>query len=347
MTPVTLNQFEFIEMSATNPHALDEFLTNMGFAVIASDRTNQIDLYQQGNARIIANHDPYSIAKELAHKRAPFSFTAMGLSCDNLQKSLDHLKSMDAPFIQTDNALPLPGLTSLGETVIYLLDSNNPEDFFSSFFSLKKENESTNQSSVGLILIDHLTGHVPQGELDQWHAFFTTFFDLDIVYDYPIDFNKTHYRFSALQSKNGKIRLPVNEATDDISTVAEFLRMDHGAGYQHVAFQTQDIYNAVEALMKQGIHFMNMPDTYYDLLEERFPGHKESLSDLKRLQISVDGRRNEEGNYDLLLQIFTKMMIKPIFFEVIQRKNFDGFGEGNTVALSKALELDQMQRGVL
>lgn len=343
-----LKKFEFIEMSTQNPKNLDHYLQQMGFVLTGSDKSNQVDLYEQDNCKVIVNLDPQSHAYQLATKRAPYLITSMGWSVEGLDQAILSLKAKDAPFYNgSQNILPLPCIEGLGDTLIYLLDANNTDQFFKTYFSLYKATPPA-PSPFSLTEIDHLTGHVLQGDLEKWHHFYQHFFGFKVKKDFGVHFNKTHYRFSALISPNGMIRLPINEALDDVSTVAEFLNMANGAGYQHIAFQSNNIYAAVESMLKNGISFMSMPDTYYELIDKRFPNHNESLEDLKRLQISIDGV-NEVSDKEnrTLLQIFTKMLIKPIFYEVIQRKNYDGFGEGNTEALSQALELDQFRRGVL
>jgi 4-hydroxyphenylpyruvate dioxygenase len=146
-----------------------------------------------------------------------------------------------------------------------------------------------------------------------------------------------------MTSPCGKIRIPINESADDRSQIAEYLEAYRGEGIQHIALATRDIYATVEALRGRGAAFMDVPEPYYERVDERLPGHGEDLARLKRDRILIDGAPGG----GLLLQIFTQTMIGPIFFEVIERKGDEGFGEGNFRALFEAVERDQVRRGVL
>ena len=146
-----------------------------------------------------------------------------------------------------------------------------------------------------------------------------------------------------MTSPCGRIRIPINESSDDRSQIQEYLDAYHGEGIQHIALHTSDIYRAVDALRANGVELLDSPDTYYELVDKRLPGHGEPLGELKKRKILIDG--NPAGGF--LLQIFTKTMIGPIFFEIIQRKGDEGFGEGNFRALFESMELDQVRRGVL
>ena len=148
-----------------------------------------------------------------------------------------------------------------------------------------------------------------------------------------------------MTSPCGKIRIPLNESQDDKSQIEEFLREYKGEGIQHIALGTSDIYHAVDIIAERGIEFQDTPETYYELLPKRILGHAENIAELKKRQILMDGAPTE--GQGLLLQIFTKNVIGPIFFEIIQRKGNEGFGEGNFKALFELIELDQMRRGVL
>jgi 4-hydroxyphenylpyruvate dioxygenase len=150
-----------------------------------------------------------------------------------------------------------------------------------------------------------------------------------------------------MTSPCGKIRIPINESSDDKSQIAEYLDLYHGEGIQHVALSTGDIYATVEAMQASAVAFQDTIDTYFDLVDKRLPGHGESLEALRRLRILIDGATHQGAPNELLLQIFTQPVIGPIFFEIIQRKGDEGFGEGNFRALFESIELDQIRRGVL
>ena len=129
------------------------------------------------------------------------------------------------------------------------------------------------------------------------------------------------------------------------SMIEEFLKDYKGEGIQHIALGTGDIFESVETMRDRGVKFQDTIDTYFDGIDARLPGHGENVNRLRADRVLIDGAPSE--GQGLLLQIFTENMIGPIFFEMIQRKGNEGFGEGNFKALFESIELDQMRRGVL
>ena len=200
-------------------------------------------------------------------------------------------------------------------------------------------------NSVGLTYIDHLTHNVHRGQMDKWAGFYEQIFNFREIRYFDIEGQQTGLVSRAMTSPDGKIRIPLNESQDEHSQIEEFLRDYRGEGIQHIALGTDDIYEAVETLRERSLRFQDSPDTYYEQLDARVPGHGESQQRLRADRILVDGAPTE--GQGLLLQIFTENQIGPIFFEIIQRKGNEGFGEGNFKALFESIELDQIRRGVL
>jgi len=200
-----------------------------------------------------------------------------------------------------------------------------------------------------LVAIDHLTHNVHRGRMQEWSNFYERLFNFREIRYFDIEGKLTGLKSKAMTSPCGKIRIPINESTDDRSQIQEYLDAYHGEGIQHVALSTGDIYATVEKLFASGVHFLETPATYYAMVDNRLPGHGEDLDRLRRNHILIDGTPAKDGDASggLLLQIFTKTVIGPIFFEIIQRKGDDGFGEGNFRALFESIEQDQINRGVL
>ena len=196
---------------------------------------------------------------------------------------------------------------------------------------------------VGLTLIDHLTHNVRRGNMDVWSGFYERLFNFREVRYFDIEGKRTGLFSRAMTSPCGKIRIPINESQDDKSQIEEYLEQYRGEGIQHIALATDDIYSTVDALRERGIVFQDTPDTYYDGIAARVPGHQEAVEELRRRRILIDG--NGVSGEGILLQIFTQTVIGPIFFEIIQRKGNEGFGEGNFRALFESIELDQIRRG--
>jgi 4-hydroxyphenylpyruvate dioxygenase len=199
----------------------------------------------------------------------------------------------------------------------------------------------------GLSYIDHLTHNVHRGRMKEWADFYERLFNFKEVRYFDIEGKLTGLKSKAMTSPCGKIRIPINESSDDKSQIAEYLALYHGEGIQHIALGTDDIYATVDGMKRQGVEFQDTLETYYDLVDKRLPNHGEKLADLKRLRILIDGATHQGAPNELLLQVFTQTVIGPIFFEIIQRKGDQGFGEGNFRALFESIELDQVRRGVL
>ncbi len=201
-------------------------------------------------------------------------------------------------------------------------------------------------AGAGLTTIDHLTHNVHRGRMGEWADFYTRLFNFREIRYFDIEGQVTGVKSKAMTSPCGKIRIPINEeGQDKAGQIQEYLDLYHGEGIQHIALATDDIYATVEGLRRAGVEFLGTPDTYYELLDKRLPGHGEAVERLRADRILLDGTAQPEKR--LLLQIFTQTVIGPIFFEIIQRKGDQGFGEGNFKALFESIELDQMRRGVL
>jgi 4-hydroxyphenylpyruvate dioxygenase len=239
--------------------------------------------------------------------------------------------------------LNIPAIEGIGGSLLYLVDRYGDRTIYDVDF-VPLPGADAAPEGVGLLAIDHLTHNVHRGRMAEWARFYERLFGFREIRYFDIEGQHTGLHSKAMTSPCGKIRIPINESADDKSQIAEYLAAYHGEGIQHIALAARDIYAAVEALQQRGVRFMSVPDTYYERIDLRLPGHGEDLARLRRDRILVDGAAREKK---LLLQIFTETVIGPIFFEIIERKGDEGFGEGNFQALFESMELDQMRRGVL
>ena len=197
---------------------------------------------------------------------------------------------------------------------------------------------------MGLEVLDHLTHNVRRGQMRVWSEFYARLFGFEEQKYFDIKGKATGLFSQAMIAPDAAIRIPLNESQDDQSQIEEFIRDYNGEGIQHLALTTRDIYATVEKLRARGVRLQDTPETYYELVDTRVPDHGEDLDRLRRNRILIDGSRGDEG---LLLQIFTENTFGPIFFEIIQRKGNEGFGNGNFQALFESIELDQIRRGVI
>ena len=340
--------FEFVEFTAADVADLDRVFRQLGFRIAARHRSKQVTLYRQGEVNFIVNAEPDSFAQAFARVHGP-SACAFAIRVDDSAAAFARALDLGAkPYHGPVGPMELniPAIMGIGNSLIYLVDRYGAKTIYDvDFIDVDAEKEDGG-AGVGLLDLDHVTHNVFQGRMDVWSGYYERLFGFREVRFFDISGKSTGLRSRAMTSPRGKIRIPINESADNKSQIAEYLDAYHGEGIQHIALATEDIYATVEELQARGVSFMDVPDTYYEAIDERLPGHGEDLERLARSRILIDGVKGK-GSDELLLQIFTGTVIGPIFFEIIQRKGNDGFGEGNFQALFDSIESDQMRRGVI
>ncbi len=349
--PMGTDGFEFVEYAVEDTRALGRLFEQMGFRAVARHRSKNVTLYRQGDINFIVNAEPDSFAQAFARIHGP-SIGAVALRVRDAAFALERALSLGAmPFHGQVGPMELniPAIKGVGDSLIYLVDRypGHPVSSYAIYDVDFVPIDGAGPTSGGADLtgLDHLTHNVYRGRMDLWARFYETLFNFAEVRYFDIEGQLTGLRSRAMVSPCGRIRIPINESADDKSQIEEYLQAYHGEGIQHVALGTDDIFGAVEALRTRGVPFMEPPpDSYYEAVDERLPGHGEDVARLKRNGILIDGNPGSGGT---LLQIFTATMIGPIFFEIIQRKGAEGFGEGNFRALFEAIERDQIRRGAL
>jgi 4-hydroxyphenylpyruvate dioxygenase len=345
--PMQTDGFEFVEYTSPHPEKLHQLLINLGFTAIAKHRSKNVILYRQGDINFILNQQPNSYASTHAQAHGP-SACAMAFRVKDAAFAHQRALSLGAESIEVPigaGELKIPAIKGIGDSVLFFVDHYQAETIYHHDF-IPLPGVDQHPHGAGLTYIDHLTHNVFKGRMDHWAKFYEQIFNFREQRYFNITGQKTGLLSRAMISPCGKIRIPINESTDDKSQIAEYLEEYKGEGIQHIALGTDDICQSVEQLKVQGIPFMTVPDSYYQVVQERLPSHGQDMPRLHKNHILMDGEI--EGDHkDLLLQIFTKTVIGPIFFEIIQRKGHQGFGEGNFSALFEAMERDQMERGVL
>jgi 4-hydroxyphenylpyruvate dioxygenase len=337
--PIQINGFDFIEFATKFPQEIIDIFTKFGFVVTGRHHRKNIFLLEQGKMKFIVNAEA---GTDAASFESIHGSGVCGISFrvkDSNFALKETVKRGAKAVISAD--YDLPAIESVGSSKIYLIDRQTSEQFFNSFF------EPTGKLPLAkpkVSYIDHVTQNVFKGNMDAWAKFYEYVFNFQEIRFFDIKGKKTGLRSKALVSPCGKIRIPLNESQDDFSQIAEFLEKYNGEGIQHIALGCHDIYSVVGQIKEQGIMFQDTFDSYYELIDKRIPSHEENIIALKELKILIDGGKKEDG---ILLQIFTKDIVGPIFFEFIERKGNKGFGEGNFQALFESIELDQMRRGVL
>ncbi len=344
--PTGMDGFEFVEYTAEDSHSLERLFLQMGFSAVARHRSKDVVLYRQGGINFIVNHEPDCFAREFARAHGP-AVCAIGLRVHDSSTAMQHVLELGAREFEGHPGpmeLNIPAIYGVGGSLIYLIDRYGDNSIYDVDF-VPVDTAVTDWKPAGLQLVDHLTNNVHDGCMDQWAGFYERIFNFREIRYFDIHGQRTGLRSRAMVSPCGQVRIPINEPTDRKSQIQEYLDLYHGEGVQHIALTSDDIYSSVEALRANGIEFMQVPNTYYESVHERLPWQHEDLERMHKNQILVDGGKREDGG--LLLQIFTLTVIGPIFFEIIQRKGHEGFGEGNFQALFEAIERDQARRGVL
>ncbi len=350
--PMQTDGFEFVEYATSEPKKLVELFEKMGFTAIAKHRHKNVTLYRQGDINFILNAEPDSFAHEFQEVHGP-SANAMAFRVKDASAAIKRAKELGAEIVPSAAGpmeLNIPAIKGIGGSLLYLVDRYGDKGSIYDIDFEYFDGADREPKGAGLTYIDHLTHNVHRGNMDQWAGFYEKLFNFREIRFFDIEGKLTGLKSRAMTSPCGKIRIPINESVDDKSQIEEYLREYHGEGIQHIALGTEDIYATVDGLRDRGIRFLDTPDTYYEKIEERLPGHGEPVDELQKRRILVDGAPDSapgKGDGGLLLQIFTETVIGPIFYEIIQRKGDEGFGEGNFRALFESIEEDQIRRGVL
>jgi 4-hydroxyphenylpyruvate dioxygenase len=353
--PMGTDGFEFIEYAAPDPAAMGALFERMGFRAIAKHRHKNVLLYRQGEINFIVNAEPDSFAQRFARLHGP-SICAIAFRVQSVRSAYERALSLGAwGYAGTagPGELNIPAIKGIGDSLIYFVDrwrgkggARDGDIGNIGFFDVDFEplpGADLHHRGNGLTYIDHLTHNVHRGRMSEWSEFYERLFGFREVRYFDIEGQVTGVKSKAMTSPCGKIRIPINEeGNEKAGQIQEYLDMYRGEGIQHIALGSDDLLRTVDALRASGMRLLDTIDTYYELVDRRIPGHGQDVAALRDRKILIDGKAGE-----LLLQIFSENQLGPIFFEFIQRKGDQGFGEGNFKALFESIELDQLRRGVL
>jgi 4-hydroxyphenylpyruvate dioxygenase len=347
--PAGTDGFEFVEFAHPRPQELATLFERMGYVPVARHRSQAITVYRQGDINYIVNADPNSFAGRFVAAHGPCA-SAMAWRVVDARHAFEHaVKHGAVPYENGDKTLHTPAIQGIGGSLIYFVDryGKKGSPYTDEFEWLGEPDPQP--KGVGFYYLDHLTHNVRRGNMDKWFDFYAKIFKFKQIRFFNIEGKLTGLFSRALTSPCRRIRIPINESADDKSQIEEYLREYKGEGIQHIAVGTNDIYDSTDRLAANGLQFMpGPPEVYYEKSLARVHGHTEPVERMKKHGILIDGEGVVEGgSTKILLQIFSKTVIGPIFFEFIQRKGDDGFGEGNFKALFESIEEDQIRRGVL
>jgi 4-hydroxyphenylpyruvate dioxygenase len=346
--PLGTDGFEFVEFTGPDPQAIARQFTALGFTAVAKHRSKNVLRFRQGDINFILNMEPTGPAAQFRAAHGP-SANAMAFRVKDAGKALRMALERGAKEVKGPVGpmeLNIPAIEGIGGSYLYLVDRYGAHEIYEiDFVPIEGAAAQEQTNSVGLTYLDHLTHNVSRGNMRTWADFYERVFNFREIRYFDIEGKVTGLFSKAMTSPCGKIRIPLNESQDDKSQIEEFLHTYKGEGIQHLALGTNDIHDTVQRMRARGMRFQDTVDAYFDGIDARVPGHGEDVQRLRENRILIDGAPTQ--GQGLLLQIFTENAIGPIFFEIIQRKGNEGFGEGNFKALFESLELDQIRRGVL
>ncbi|ETX29284.1 4-hydroxyphenylpyruvate dioxygenase [Roseivivax isoporae] len=344
--PAGTDGFEFVEFAHPEPAELRDLFTRMGYTHVANHKTKRIELWQQGDITYVLNAEPGSFAARFVEAHGPCA-PAMAWRVVDAQHAFDHAVAKGAePYEGDDKTMDVPAIKGIGGSLIYFIEDYHDTSPYNREFDWIAQSKP---EGVGFWYLDHLTHNVFKGNMDTWFRFYGDLFNFREIRFFDIEGKYSGLFSRALTSPCGKIRIPINEDRGEKGQIVAYLKKYGGEGIQHIAVGARNIYDATDAIADNGLAFMpGPPDTYYEQSVERVQGHEEPIDRMKRHGILIDGEGVVDGGETrILLQIFSKTVIGPIFFEFIERKGDDGFGEGNFKALFESIEAEQIATGEL
>ena len=344
--PAGTDGFEFVEFAHPEPEELRQLFARMGYELVARHRHRDVELWQQGDITYVLNAEPGSFAARFSAEHGPCA-PSMGWRVVDAKHAYDYALSKGAePYDGDDKTMDVPAIRGIGGSLIYFIDKYYETSPYNEAFDWLQKSKP---EGVGFYYLDHLTHNVHKGNMDKWFSFYGNLFNFREIRFFDIEGKFTGLLSRALTSPCGRIRIPINEDRGEKGQIVEYLKRYKGEGIQHIAVGTEDIYGATDAIHDRGLRFMPKPPMrYYELSHDRVIGHDEPIDKIAKHGVLIDGEGVVDGGETkILLQIFSKTVIGPIFFEFIQRKGDEGFGEGNFKALFESIEADQIARGVL
>ncbi len=346
--PLGVDGFEFVEFTGPEPEAMISRLELMGFTSTHVNPANDVVRLKQGDITMLVHRTPAGQAADFAKDHGP-SANGMAFRVADAKAAYEGALARGARAAEGVHGGALAHdypyvLQGIGGSLLYVIDQyGETGSLYDAWDEIEGWEEAERKNSVGLEILDHLTHNVRRGEMRTWSGFYNSVFNFEEQKYFDIKGKATGLFSQAMIAPDRAIRIPLNESQDENSQIEEFIRRYNGEGIQHIALTTENIFETVEAMRARGVEFQDTIETYFELIDKRLPGHGEDVERMRKNRILIDGS-DEEG---LLLQIFTQDTFGPIFFEIIQRKGNEGFGNGNFQALFDSIELDQIRRGVI
>lgn len=344
--PAGTDGFEFVEFAHPNPQELRDLFHKMGYAHTATHKSKAIELWQQGDITYVLNSARHSHAAGFVKEHGPCA-SSMAWRVADATVAFDHAVAQGAtPYTGGGKTMDVPAIVGIGGSLLYFIDQYYDTSPYNGEFDWI---DAAHPEGVGFYYLDHLTHNVFKGNMDVWFKFYRDLFNFKQIRFFDIQGKHSGLFSRALTSPCGRIRIPLNEDRGEKGQIVSYLNKYKGEGIQHIAVGTDHIYECTDEIYDRGLRFMPGPnETYYQQSTTRVVDHSEPIERMSKHGILIDGEGVVDGGETrILLQIFSKTVIGPIFFEFIQRKGDNGFGEGNFKALFEAIEQDQINSGEL
>lgn len=349
--PMGLAGFEFVEFAEpAGSNLIGPCFERLGFSAVARHRSKDVVLYRQGGINFVVDRESHGAAAYFAAEHGPGA-CGMAFRVADSHAAYRRALELGAQPVELPTGpmeLRLPAIRGIGGAPLYLIDRfADGESIYDIDFRFLPGVER-HPAGLGFSAVDHLTHNVYRGRMKYWGDFYERLFGFREIRRFEIEGQYTGLTSRAMTAPDGLIRIPLNEeASQGSGQIEEFLLRFNGEGIQHVALRTGNLCAAVDALRRAGVPLIAPPpSSYYEALAERLPGHGQDTAALAARGILLDGRCGD-GPPRLLLQIFSECLLGPVFFEFIERRGDEGFGEGNFQALFDSLERDQLRRGAL
>lgn len=337
--PVETKGFALVEFAAREADGLAALFDTLGFVRVGRHREADIALYRQGGVTLLLNIDAEGPAAAFRDAHGP-GVWSVGFGVGDADRALSRALTHGAARADASPLGSMPAIAGIGGTRLCFVDVAGEASLAALFEPVAVQPAN---AEIGVAEIDHVAFNLRRGAAASWATLFEQALGFRRVRYFHIAGKQTGLNLLAMASPCGKIRIPLNEAREDASQIEDFINEFRGEGVQHMGFGVADILGAVETLRGRGLRFQTTEDAYYEALPNRAMGHSEDVERLRRTGVLLDGDA-ENGH---LLQIFSANVVGPMFFELIQRKGAEGFGEGNITALFEAVEAAQIKLGAL
>ena len=317
--------FAFVEFAVDEPTAreLGELFHGLGFSKSGRHRSKAVDRWSQGSINLVVNVEAEGFAHSHYITHGP-GVCAVGLQTDEVARTMARAEGLRADAFRQKvghGELEIPAIRGVGGSLIYFLE---PEGPLGEVWEREFVATVDGAGRGSLVRIDHIAQSMPYDEMLSWLLFYESIFDLERLPRQDIADPAGLVQSQALANHDGSVRIVLNGSAATRTLSARFLSEFFGSGVQHIAFATHDIFGAVAQMRAQNLPLLAIPDNYYDDLEARYAFEPATIAAMREHHILYD--RDDKGEF---FQAYTHVFAERFFFEILERRNYRGFGAVN------------------